>query len=71
MKRKTQHHYQRPYMHDPPRTPVTVLVEDRHALVLKQWADDEHKSTSALLAEFLQPVFDMMDSRSRPRKAAK
>ena len=66
-----KHHYQKPYMHDPPRTPCVVLLEDRHAEILRQWADDEKTSVSALLAEFLKPITDMMDNRARPRRAAK
>ncbi len=71
MKYKALHRYQKPYMHDPPRTSVTVFLEDRHAHILHQWADDERTSVSALLAEFLRPMFDLMDNRYRPRKAAK
>ena len=68
MKRKKERRRnQKPYLHDPPRMPLVVKLPDEYAEGIRQWAHDENRSVSSLIAELLQPVFDEMDKSMRKR----
>jgi hypothetical protein len=65
-KREAKHH-QKPYI-SPERVPLVVMLPPKRAEALQQWADDENRSLSSLLAELLEPLFTYMEARGKRGK---
>lgn len=67
MKKHKAKSHQKPYL-TPERVPLVVMLPPRRAEALQQWADDENRSISSLLAELLEPLFTYMEARGGRRR---